>query len=226
MSPNNGWTKTQSTNTGSSWGTTALQIAGPRLGYADGSYEGLPVSNGANSADIANGVNESGIKCTTPPNAVLQVRGLAFFLASNSSPTADLAFKLYNNQSLLGTTNSIPKGNIGSTAQWYEAYFTNTISIQPGTILRLTMNDMKGSSDGSNGYKCFEFTGDPDSNSQTLVPMEGTWQKTFGGGSSWTDTAGTYFGAALLLDSDGEFNPGGSFIPGVVSARPYPGLFQ
>jgi hypothetical protein len=211
-----GWFKQHSTNSGGAWGTTVAPAGGWRLAYADGTYDGSPFSTSGSSADQVYAARESGVKFTTPPNAVVNVRGLAFGLASNNgSPTGGVWFRLYNGTTLLATTNTIASGNVNAQG-WYESCFSAAQVIQPGTVLRATFGDAGGGDSSSNYYRGTELTIDSDAHSLALMPFEGTAQKTYLN-STWTDTTTGIFPFALLLDVTGEFGASGGLGGGAMT---------
>jgi hypothetical protein len=109
--------------------------------------------------------------------------------------------------SLLAYTNSLPATAI-TTTQWVNAYFTSTQTLQPGTVTRVTLGETTQSDASGNRWNLQEITWDTDANSLALLPFEGSCVKTYFDGSTWTDTAGSLFGFALLPDTAGEFGAG------------------
>lgn len=207
------WGNATTANSGVTWATNATR-SGLRVSYADGSYDGLPVSNAAVAA-IGDGVfatSESGLKFTSPPNGVLKVAGIAMYLGTQTgTPTNGLRFGLWTGSSPVnqGYTTVVPQTS-NTSQQWVYAYFSSDITIQPNTIARVTLAT-SGADTNAKRYALEEVTWDTDSNSVILLPWEGTAQKTYYNGSTWNDTAlGTsLFGHALLLDTAGEFGAGG-----------------
>lgn len=214
-----GWTWATSTNSGGSWSQVGTQT-GVRIAYADGTYDGLPVSNTA-AAAVTDGVystRESGVKFTTPPNGVLKVAGLAICMASRTGvPTGNVQLGLWSGStpSLVAYTNPVPLA-VATTAQWVYAYFSSTQTVQPGTVLRVTLAETAQSDTSATYYKNQEITWDTDVNSTALLPWEGACVKTYFDGSSWTDTSGSIFAHALLLDPAGEFGAGAGGSAGSV----------
>jgi hypothetical protein len=109
---------------------------------------------------------------------------------------------------LQATTFAIPKANVSGTG-YYTAYFPSTVAITPGTIVRVTISNTAADSSSN----CFrggnEYTIHNDANSLALMPFEGTLGKSTYNGSTWTDTATTFYPFTLLLDTDAEFAAGG-----------------
>jgi hypothetical protein len=219
-----GWHRATTVNSGSTFSSIS-QGSSIRIGYADGTYDGIPVSNAA-AAGVGDGVystRESGVKFSSPSNGVLKVAGLAMFVAFFSgTPSNAFRFGLWTGStpSNLAYTQTVPKTAL-SAQQWIYAYFSSTQTLQPGTVTRVTLATT-GSDTSSNRYNNQEITVDTDSNSTSLLPWEGTCVKTYFDGSSWTDTAGSIFGHALLLDPAGEFGAGAGG-GGVMGSRIFTG---
>lgn len=207
------WGDATSTNSGSTWSSSAIRPHG-RVSYADGSFDGVPLksSSGAGVGDGVYATRESGVKFTTPANGVLQVAGIAMYVSIKSgSPTGNPQFGIWTgvSPSNLAYTNAIQPTSFQNAGQWIYAYFASTQTIQPATVVRVTLAETTQSDASGNRFNNFEILCDTDSNSLALLPWEGTCQKTYFDGSSWTDTAGSIFGHALLLGTSGEFGSSG-----------------
>ncbi len=216
------WGSATSTNSGSTWTRTSA-ATNLRVGYSDGSYDGILANNSA-SAGVSFGVystRECGVKFTSPANSVMNVRGVAFLINGvTGSPTGSPRIGLWTggasptNQgyALLQIANTISNS-------WMYGYFASNVVIQPSTSVRVTLGESTQSDASTNRYNAMELAGDTDANSLILLPWNGTCTKTYFDGSSWSDAAlGTsLFGHALLLDTAGEF--GG----GAVVTSPFPG---
>lgn len=208
------WGFANSTNSGSTWSLSIWRL-GLRVGYADGSYDGMPTS-AAGAAAVGDGVyaaREGGVKFTSP-NAVLKVAGLAMLVTTKTgSPTGAPQLGLWTgggSPTLLAYTNPIPATAI-TTTQWVYSYFSSVQTIQPGTVCRVTLGETAQADSSGNRWNNLEVTWDTDANSQILLPWNGTATKTyFDGTSTWTDSPlGTsMFGHALLLDPSVEFGTG------------------
>lgn len=206
-----GWGSAFSTDGGLSWNFRIGSI-GHRIGYSDGSFDGIPVSATA-SAAVGDGVystRESGIKFTSPINANLKVYGIGMYLNSKTgAPTGNPRFGLWTGStpSNLGYTANIPS-TANTTIQWLWSYFSSPKTIPANTEVRVTLAESTQSDASSDYYALREISGDTDSNSVLILPCDGTATKTYFDGSSWTDSPlGTsLFGFALLLDTAGEFS--------------------
>lgn len=220
-----GWGTGTSTNSGSTYTSNATR-SGHRVAYADSTYDGVPTSNAA-AAAVGDGVyssRESGVKFTSPANATLRVAGLAMYVASKTgSPTGSPRLGLWtgSSPSLLAYTADLPTTAIATNGMWVWSYFSSVQTIAGGTVCRVTLAETTQSDASGNRWNNFEVTWDTDSNSTILLPWDGSCQKTYYDGSSWTDTAGSLFGHALLLDTAQEFQPitggGGLFVPLIPS---------
>lgn len=208
-----GWGMGSSTNSGSTWAVNATR-AGCRIAYADGSYDGMPISNSTTGV-VGDGVyaaRESGIKFTSPANASLRVYGASLYVgAKTGSPTGNIRLGLWTGPGASpvnqGYAGAIPSTSLAGSPQWISAYFASPIVIPPSMICRITLGESTQSDASTNRYNMHEVTWDTDANSQILLPWNGTATKTYFDGSSWTDSPlGTsMFGHALLLDTAGEF---------------------
>jgi hypothetical protein len=176
------------------------------------------------SAGVGDGVystRESGVKFTSPSNAVLRVNGLGFNAGPTvGSPTGSIRLGLWTGSTPVnaGYTANLT-GKPGASSNICCAYFSSPIVILPGTVCRVTLAETAQIDSSSNYFLLQEISCDTDANSVILLPWNGTCQKTYFDGSNWTDSAlGTsLFGHALLLDTAQEFNPGGG------CSFPFPG---
>lgn len=208
-----GWHVRISTDGGSTWAaSTAANICGIRIEYSDGSFEGTPFqafgSTAQASSVFAN--REVGNVFTSFANSSMNVRGIAFYLSKTGTPTGLLRFRLYNNTTLLGTTNSIAVSNV-SANMWIPAYFTSVIAIPANTAnIRAVISETTQSDTNTNCFRPFEYTIDNDANSRTLMAFDGTCFKTTTTDSTATppvfsDTNTAIVPFCLILDTTGEF---------------------
>lgn len=221
------WESVSSANSGSTWSKNST--AAFRVGYADGTFDGAPISNvGAAAIGLrVFSTNECGLKFTSPANAILNVRGVAWLATSpTGSPTGNPRAGIWTGSTPVnqGYTADWPNGTVflagGGVAY---AYFASPIAIAPNTIVRVTLGEDTNSDTSAKGYNLMQWTWDPDSNSTPLLPWNGTAQITYFNGSTWSDSAlGTgLFGHALLLDTAGEFGSSGG---GAVLSRAFLGM--
>lgn len=210
-----GWGRASSTNGGSTWSTgngrTAL-----RLGYSDGSYDGLPISNlaAAASGDGVFATQEAGTKFASPASSVLRAVGLCinvFSLTGTPTNAGKLGLWLGATPVLAAYTETFPVAAIVTGGQWIYRYFVTAgvltpIIIQPGTICRVTCAT-SGADASTKRFNLTEVTWDTDSASVAMLPWNGTATKTYYNGSSWSDSAlGTsMYGHGLLLDTAQDF---------------------
>ncbi len=222
------WGSANSTNSGVAWGTSAGQTC-LRLGYADGTYDGVIFSNVA-AAAVGDGVyatRESGVKFTSPANGILNVIGVVMRVGTKTgSPTGNFRFGIWTGSSPAnqGYTNALPSSMFVTNGILY-GVFSSPIAIQPSTIVRVTAAETAQADASTNRFNMGEYTPDSDSNSTPLLPFNGTATKTYFDGSIWTDaTLGTsLFGFGLLLDPAGEFGSSGGG-GGVMGSRIFGGF--
>lgn len=226
------WSKRQTTNSGGSWTAVANQIAGWSVTYSDGTYDGLPASSNT-STDSAckcfnNGTSsqEFGTKFTSPANATLDVAGISFTLGA-SAGVGPFKFRLYTGSStsactLLAETETIAVAGVGGTVP-NVAHFATTQQIPPSTVCRLVIADASSTGSSSKYFAPNTLTLDS-SCPAALLPFDGTMVKTSttngasavgnSPGTAFTDAGiGTLMFVALLLDTNGEFNPTGNGCP-------------
>lgn len=215
-----GWNKVHTTNSGTAWASSVQNgVAGPRIGYSDATYDGLPASDmsragNQSSGDRAYGKQEVGVKFSVPANAAFRIIGIAFQLQKVSTPGA-LRFRLYQGTTLLGTTHSIAAANVttANAGDWYTAFFASPISIvSTNNPFRAVFGDATSGDASTVGYQPPLITIDSDSNSQALKPMNGTLSKTVcvdNTAVSFTDTTTQIMPFVLLLDTGGEFTAAG-----------------
>lgn len=213
-----------STNSGSSW--TIRESNGPftcRLKFSDNSYFGEPIEDNNNeTTDSVYSTREFGVIFTSPANAKLNVIGGAFQPEKDGTPTGDLRFRLYNNTTLLGTTQSIPVARVQTADRWVHAYFDSVVTIEANTAnQRFVMSETTNSDSSSNRYYAMSQEWDSDSNSQNLKPFNGTLSKTYYNGSSWSNDTGRIIPFYLLLDDSAPFTATGSPSPSPSPAQPY-----
>ncbi len=203
------WMRGTSTNSGSSWSLAARSCL--RVGYSGGLYDGFPANNhlAAVVGDGVYGTRESGLLVTTP-NATIRAAGVAFQTSHSGTPTGNLRYGLWTGTTPvnLAYTEGIPNAvAVNTSTNWMHDYFATVQTIPPRTVLRITMAESTQSDSSSNRYLGLEMPWDTDANSLPLLPWDGTCQKTYFDGSSWTDSPlGTsIFPHVLFLDCAGDF---------------------
>ncbi len=204
-----GCTRT-STNSGGTWAGQNGATGGWRVQYSDGTYDGLPFSNVANLAvaSATTGKQAVGVQFVSPPNGVLNIRGATMCFNKASTPGGAF-FQLYNASTLIGTSSTIPAGNVTGT-QMYPAYFSSTVVVQPGTTLNLVLCDATTADANTKGYTQQAYTVDNNANSFALMPFEGTLKLTTTtdytvGAPSFATDQTQIVPFSLILDSTGEF---------------------
>ena len=206
------------TYNGTTWSLVGVGAAMPRIGYSDGSYDGLPFSNTGAGTNKAFGTtsggssNQVGVRFTTPSNATLNALGVAMQVCKIGSPTGFPVFQLYNNAgTLLAATPSITVGTpttSTSNSDWlYGQFSTLPAGIAGGTSLNVMLADSAADS-SANCYRLNnEITFDTDGNSTPLLPFNGTLIEvtTANGGSSFGTVSGVLMPFELTLQFGNEF---------------------
>lgn len=203
-----GWGKVHSTNSGGAWGTALGDNFGWRIEYADGTFQGVPISNNATAG--TNNVysnRERGLRFTTPSNARWNIRGICWYnRTTTGTPTAGMRGRIYTGAgvtpTLVATTPTVSKTALG--AQWLASWFSASQIIEPGTTMTMTMGEDTNSDTSSNRYSTTEYTVENDANSKALMPFGGMSEAYFDG-TNWTFTDTILVPIGVLLDTDGEF---------------------
>jgi hypothetical protein len=204
-----GYNKRHTTNSGTAW--TAGNIAGCPgiiIVYDTGStpqYDGFAHNTiGTESADSVYSTREMGVKFTTPTNGKFRVIGATFFVFRNGTPTGNLRYRLYSGTTLLDTTTNVVANTntTNGSAQWIQLYFSTTNVLASNTVHRLVVAESSQSDTSSNYYSSYKYTIGTDTGYSSLLPFNGTFQKTYYDGSSWTDTASIIYPCALILENE------------------------
>lgn len=207
--------KVHTTDSGTAWATSLVRNSiGPRIEFSDGTFWGWPISAIASVATASGVYNarELGVVFTSPANVRLVVRGIAFgALHQTGTPTGNVRYRLYNNTTLLGTTEVIANARVHTSATdgYYEAYFSSPITIEPGTTLRAVISETTQSDGSSKAFRTMAYTVENDANSKALMPF-GSLKSTLttdstGSPPSFVDTDTEIYPFYLILDTDGEF---------------------
>jgi len=211
-----GWAKNSTTDSGATWPSSSVGTAGLFIGYSDGSYDGLAVSDISGGAAGTGGVyanRESGVVFTTPANAKLNVRGISFFVAYAGTPTGSVRYRLYEGTTLLATTSTMGLANLTS-GSWNALYFSSTQTLSPSTVYRAVLSETSQSDSSTNFYRVYEYTIKNDANAKAVLPFGGTLKQTYTADATanppvFTDVDTKIVPFALILDTDGEFAASG-----------------
>jgi hypothetical protein len=199
-----GWFRRTSTDSGSTYGSQANQLAGFRIEFSDGTFLGVPISNAAATA-VGDGVysaRESGVLFTTPANTKLVVKGIGCRISITGTPTGNPRFILYRGTTLVDTTLSVPQWQ-STTA--INGYFASPITLDTSTQYRMVLGETTQSDASGNRFGVsVEYTVENDANSKAMLPFGGM-TKTYWDGSTWTDTDTSALAMWLSLDTDTEF---------------------
>jgi hypothetical protein len=147
---------------------------------------------------------EVGVKFTTPTNGKFRVIGITFFIFRNGTPTGNLRYRLYNGTSLVDTTvSTVPNTQTtNGNAQYIPLYFSTTQSLSANTTYRITIAESSQSDTSSNYYSSYKYTCGTDTGYSSLLPFNGTFQKTYYDGSSWTDYSDQIYACGLILENE------------------------
>jgi hypothetical protein len=193
------WRQYRSNDGGTGW-SGYENTASFRVEYSDGAFDGATVTPGGELQNEFYGVTEIGVKFRTPS---IKLRVVGAFLPVYKSGTLPSRpfLKLYNDTSLLSTTNILP-GSIANT--YHLGYFPSVIELPINTIIRLTARASGGDGDGTNHLHMQSFGVKDDAIAQTLLPFHGIIKTTFDG-ATWVDTPTSTIGFSLLLDHSNLF---------------------
>lgn len=208
------WGRATSSNSGGAWSFSS-NFQTFRVGYADGSFDGVPVQAIAPTiaAFRAFAANEVGVQFTSPANATLNISGLAMGVAvATGAPTGTPRLGLWSGPA--GSPTNLGYANLLTTTitgtQWVYGYFGADVVIPPGTTCYVTLGETGGGSDtSSNAWNLEEFAVDTDANSLILLPINGTMQKAYLSSGTFALSTAAIYPVALLLDSGGEFSSAG-----------------
>lgn len=218
-----GFGKVHSTNSGTAWATSPQSVvAGPRLGYSDSTFDGLPAQSSTRpgsgaTGDATFGKQEAGVKFTIPTGCTFNCRGIWMIVGKTGTP-GNLAFRIYQGTTLLGTTYAIPAANVSTvnTGDGYYAEFSSPIALtNANSPYRVTMNDATSGDANTSRYNAQLYTWDSDSNSLALKPVNGTLQETVTTDNTaappvFTDTSTNVMPFLLVGDTvSGEFTASG-----------------
>lgn len=218
-------TKLQTTNSGTSWGTSASQVAGWTILYSDGTYDGFPIS--ANSPTVTDAKvfntgaasNEAGIKFTWM-NSAANLKAV-WVNAANSAGVGPFKVRVYEGSSTSACTLKAESETFAAAqlqtnlGTGIVAHFSSPVVLNPNQTYRVVLAD--ASSTGSSAKYCTptELTVDS-SCPAALMPFDDTLVKTTttNGASAIGNSPGTAFTDAAIgqlptmacfLDTNGEF---------------------
>lgn len=218
------WGISTTADGGTTWSHSSQSGGVFRIGYSDGSYDGIPIqSAGADTTNKIYSTNYNGLKLTLPGTSSLSynIVGLAMIITKTGSPAGSVVLNLYNNTTLLASTLSLSVSG-QTTGNWVWGYFSATQSVAGGTVLRIVASDSAADS-SSAAYEVYQVVWDSDASSTPLIPLGGNIVQTYYNGSSWADgvsvsggSATTIVPALLILDPDTPVVAGGASASGLV----------
>lgn len=222
------YSKKQSTNSGSAWTSAVSGIGGFRIGYNDGTYDGLPVSavgttsTGSKVFNDGTSSNEAGIKFTSPANATCKLATVSC-VPQISAGVGPIKIRVYEGSStstctLKAESETLPAGNVSNNAP-LSFHFSSDVTLSPSTVYRVVLADASSTGSSIKYFTNLELTIDSNTPS-SLLPCDGTMVKTTTTAgatalngtptTAFTDAAiGTLMMTGLALDTNGEFTGGG-----------------
>jgi hypothetical protein len=210
-----GWSRrlNNSTNWASpNWGAVSACVAGMRLGFSDGTYNGLP-HQGIVDAASAYQANEVGMKFTMPAGAIFNCAGLGFWMSGIGTALniGGAKFRLYagNDTVPLAETAVAGATSIVNNASWYALYFPASVPLQPGAVYRATMKATGAGSTNANfiNPRFAQYNWDPDPGSAGLKPIGGSAIGATFNGTVWAaDPSPPWIIPFVLLpDTSGDY---------------------
>jgi hypothetical protein len=198
-----GWSRVISTDSGSTWGSPLSSSVNIRLQYADSTYQGQPLSDQTTLVGKVYAGRKSGVYFTTPPNVKLSIASIAMAIAKAGTPTVGAQFEVYDNVTLIGTTDVIPLKSI-SSGYAHVAHLTSPVTLPVGGIVRIVLAEPSNADSSSNYWQTQGYVIENSAASKALLPFGGI-QKTYYDGSSWaqTDTEAPAFW--MTGNTSGEF---------------------
>lgn len=220
-SPSYGISKMHTTDGGATWGTALNSICGFMVEYSDGTAEGVPVSNIAQATgDYVYSNREVGTACALPGSATYRIVGISFPVNKLGTTMDDYRARLYvgsgASPSLLATTVTVLKANVGGTSFWLAAMFSDPVSVVGGAAIRAVMSNTSSNGSTSHAFRTHTYTILDTTLGRSMFGFGSTnFQKTIStdGGATFSETTGEFIPFALLIDStDGAI--GGSSVIG------------
>jgi hypothetical protein len=205
-----GFAGRRSTNSGSTWGAQGISMTGIRLEFADGYFEGIPIT-GINSNATVYSSREAGALFVSPA-VDLNVRGVSISLHRGGTPTGQLRYRIYlgagASPALLATTQLLPTATVAETTttssttpHWVPLFFSSVVTIPANSTVRVVASETTQSDASGNNFTVRSLDVDNDANSKALL---GNIFRTLStdGGSTFTDTDTETVPFALILDSE------------------------
>lgn len=233
-----GWGIRKSTTDGTTWATGVSSSLGQplRLGFASGRFIGTPFSSSQFSAGSTTDIyakRAAGLRVTVPANFRGNIIGVIAPARKQGTPTGNLLVKAYKNQAYSSlpatpdaTSWAIPAGNIGTTAAGHAPFiFPSALAVVPSDVVDFFLRSSNDADTSGNSYRPGEAAFDSDADS---TPLIGSWTPraiftTDDSTTAPTALTSTVFSMALMLDSAGAYNSGGSSA-GLSRARAFAGF--
>lgn len=203
------WSKKQ-TSDGSTWGTSPVTgVMGYGIEYSTGAIDGI-LMEGVNTSITGDGVystREAGVYFTSPANVRMRVRGVRMMPANKTgTPTGNLRYRIYTGTTptLVCTTADVVAPADLTAIAYIQGYCASTITIEPGTIVRVVMSETTQSDTSGNRYNT-SYMVIPNTAPARSLTLFGGLQKTYFDGSTWAQTNTEFPPFSLILDTDGPF---------------------
>jgi hypothetical protein len=202
------FTKIHSTDSGATWVSTFAWAGMMMLEFSDGSFDGIPIYALVQVSPVGVGIygaRELGNLITTPLNATLNIKGFGLGVAVESgSPTGNLRGRLYNDTTLLATSQEVytPSQLTGST--FVEFTFATVQAVAGGSTLRFVFGETTQSDTSGNRFNATYWDIKNTADARGLLPFGGSMKQTYLDGT-WTEDSTKLIPGYLRLDTDGEF---------------------
>jgi hypothetical protein len=211
-----GWglSKMESSDSGTTWGATNLDGCIMRIKYSDGSYDGTGIQSvqTMTAASCVFDKREVGSLFTVPTGLNAYVRRVSMSFGKSGTPSGAARFRIYRGTTLLGTSYTIPVGNVATGINQIEQAFSSSILINAGDTIRVVLGVAVTGDTSTNRYNIQDYTIENDANSLALKPFDGTMQRTETAdntGTTWTDTPTSYIPFLFGLDMITDFAAAG-----------------
>lgn len=186
------------------WSTSGsgIEAAGIRLGFAAGSYAGLPVSGQVGLLKTYSG-SKIGASFVAP--ATMDIVGVSMLMIKVGSPSGSLRYDLYQGSALVASTFAAAGNEVHTGLVWIPLYFPVKQTLTAGVRYRVVAaNTDSGADDASNCFGMYGASIDSDANSLLRAPFGGTLQYAAYTGSTWSaDSPSSIVPVSLFITSFG-----------------------
>lgn len=201
-----GWHKVGTTNSGAAWATgVQTNVMGIMLEYSDGTFAGLGYETGSN--DTTNGVYSTrkvGAYFTTPANVKYNLAGLVLPILKAGTPTGTARYEIYEDTTLIATSNEIPLASVLTTQANIPALFASPPTLKANTVYRAVLAESAQADSSANAYRVGRFQVGNFAAALAAKPFNGTSKQTYYDGSSWSEADATWVVPVLLLLTEAD----------------------